>query len=198
VLGLIVLAAALSAPVDPIVHVMIHVPLSVTHLAAYQTDLRRYGHLTDHVGTGTWTNSRDPAAPIVSERVDHIELTTDLRTARTFLVTFLRLLRIEQHQQETLGEIFGGNYGTPQQMRTRIIVRLASGAATPARLDRLHRIFANNGDGGDSCYAERSVVVDYSGVLRRDAARIEAALTRDRFAYATEEETFVTDDAATP
>jgi hypothetical protein len=110
----------------------------------------------------------------------------------------LRLLRLEQHQQETLGEIFGGSYGTPQQTRTRIIVRLAAGAATPARLDRLHRIFANNGDGGDSSYAEQSVVVDYSGVMPRDAARIEAALARDRFAYATEEETFVTDDAATP
>ena len=196
-LGLFILAAALNAPLDPVVHVIVHVPMNGTRLAAYQRELGQYGHITDHIGGGTWTNSHDPAAAIVSEAVDHIEVTTDLRTARSFLPTFLRLLRIEQNQTETLGEIFGGAYGTAAQTRTRIIVRLSDAHATKARLERLHRIFANNGDGGDSFYDEDDVVTDYSGVRASDAPRIEAALQHDHFAFSTEQETFITDDAAT-
>ena len=195
----LILAAA-DAPVnavDPVVHVMIHVPLSGMHLDAYRRELQQYGRVTDHIGRGTWTNAHTPDAPLASEAVDHIELTTDLRTARSFLPTFLRLFRIAEHQQETLGEIFGGSYGTPDQARTRIIVRLRPADATPLQLDRLHHIFANNGDGGDSTYAARGAIVDYSGVRPADAGRIEAQLQRDGFAFTVEPETFITDDEAT-
>lgn len=190
------LAAALNAPLDPVVHVMIHVPLRGAKLAADRRVLRRYGRVTDHIGAGTWTNGRDPAAHLESETVDHIELTTDVRTARSFLPTFLRLVRIEQHQTETLAEIFGGAYGTADQTRTRIIVRLRLREATAARLERLHHIFANRGDGGDSSYADRNVVIDYSGVRAADVSRIEARLRQTNFAFVTELETFITDDAA--
>lgn len=189
--------AAVDAPANTVVHVMVHVPMSGKHLAAYQQELQRYGRVTDHVGGGTWTNAHTADAPLASEDVDHIEITTDLRTARSFLPTFLRLFRIAENQKETLGEIFGGAYGTPEQTRTRIIVRMRAPAATPPRLDRLHRIFANNGDGGDSWYLERGVIIDYSGVKPGDAARIEQQLQAERFPFATEQETFITDDAAT-
>lgn len=196
-LGFVILAAALNAPLNPTVYVMLHVPLSGTQITGYQRELRRYGRVTDHVGAGTWTNPHDPKARIVAENVDHIEVMTDLRTALSFLPTFLRLQRIEQNQTETLGEIFGGSYGTAGQTRTRIIVRLPAAQATAVRLDRLHRIFANNGDGGDSFYFERDSVTDYSAVRAGDAASIEDRLTRDHSVFTIEQETFITDDAAT-
>ena len=197
-IGLLVLTAALTLPPSPAVHVIVHVPLGGTKLSAYQRELRQYGRVINHIGAGTWTNSHNPTAPIVSELDDHIEVVTDLRTARSFLPTFLRLLRIEQNQTETLGEILGGAYGTPDQTRTRIVVRLTTPAATAARLGRLHRIFANDGDGGDSTYADGAAVIDYSGVRPADAPRIEGLLTRAGFTFATGQETFITDDAATP
>jgi hypothetical protein len=194
VLALLLFAAALHAQPDPTVHVMVHVPLAHAPLRFFRRELGRHGRVTDHFGVGTWTDSRDPKAPIAAERVDHLEVVTTLRTARAFLPAFLHRQRIAQHQHETLGEIFGGAYGAPAQTRTRFIVTLDLAQAAGPRVRRLHRIFANNGDGGDSEYADMRGVHVYSGVRPADAPRIAALLARSGIPYATQPETFITDD----
>jgi hypothetical protein len=194
VFGLLLVVAALAAPLNPTVHVMIHIPLADAPRRFYHRELSRHGRLIDHFGVGTWTNSGDPSAKIVAEGVDHLEVITTLRSARAFLPGFLHRLRIAQHQHETLGEIFGGAYGTPAQTRTRFSVTLELAQAAGPRVMGLHRIFANNGDGGDSEYADMHGVHVYSGVRAADAPRIAALLARSGIAYATQPETFITDD----
>jgi hypothetical protein len=195
-LCLLLVIAALAAPASPTVHVMIHVPLANAPRRFYHAELSRYGRVIDHFGAGTWTDSGDPAARIVAEGVDHIEVITTLRSARAFLPAFLHRLRIAQHQHETLGEIFGGAYGSNGQTRTRFHVTLKLAQSAGPFVMGLHRIFANNGDGGDSEYADMHGVHVYSGVRPADAPRIAALLAHRGIAYATEPETFITDDEA--
>ena len=195
--GVLLLAAALAAPIGPAVHVMIHIPLANAPRRFYHAELSRHGRIIDHFGIGTWTNSGDPHAKIVAEGVDHLELITTPADARAFLPGFLHRMRIAQHQHETLGEMFGGVYGTPAQTRTRFIVTLRLTQAAGRRVMGLHRIFANGGNGGDSEYADLHGVHVYSGIRPADAPRIAALLVRSGIAYTAQPETFITDDETT-
>lgn len=196
-LSFLLLAAALAAPAPAtrIVHVMVHVPhTTAARAASYERALRSHGSVVDHGGTGTWLDPHKPGARLHIERIDHMEVVTPLSTARAFLPRFLYSVRIAEKQQETLGEIFGGAYGTPAQTRVRVIVRLPVFLASAARMERLHRIFAIAG--GDSAYVEKRIVTDYSGVKPADVPGVKAQLRRDGFPFRTEQETFVIDAAA--
>ncbi len=208
---------------DPLVHVVVHVPLEIPHavpgvtrawyctpgrahvdrpipealLRSYEELLAQHGPVVDHFGLGSWeiSTARRSGFAVVWDLDDHLEVVTRLSAARAFVPALLRDLRSETDQQEALGEIMGVAYGDAGQRRTRIMVRLPTRRAGVAAIVALHRIFGNRGNGGASQYADENGVHVYSGVAPADVPRIEAALRRAGFAYTTEPETFVTVDA---
>jgi hypothetical protein len=213
--------AGLPATDDPIVHVVVHVMLNVPHAPAgahgpwycgpghafrltpipaalirqYVGVLRREGTVHDALGLGTWTVGSAPNADVAFEEGDHIEVVTRLSRARRFLAPMLHRMRIELDQQEALGEIVGGAYGTPAQTRTRITVVVPFADAGYARLAQLHRIFGDRGRGGATQIAGPQGVVVDTGATSAARARIERDLRAAGFVATEEPETFVTDDA---
>jgi len=206
--------------IDPLVHVVIHVmlrkpqsvgsarhwycsvgrahtdvPVPETLMRRYERELRREGRVTEQIGLGTWTVGSSPAADVAFMEGDHIDVLTRLSQARRFLPPFLHRLRIDLDQREALGEILGGAYGTPDQTRTRILVKLPFARADYATLASLHRIFGDGGRGGATQVDGADGVAIYSGVTTATRPRVERALRRAGFAFSEAPETFVTDDA---
>jgi len=207
--------------IDPLVHVIIHVmllkpqaignahrewyctagmqhtdvPVTESLIRGYERDLQRDGVVTEQFGFGTWTVGSSPTADVAFEEGDTVDVLTHLSQARRFLPPFLHRLRIDLDQRETLGEIFGGHYGTPDQSRTRIVVTLPFTRVTYATLVRLHRIFGDSGNGGATQVDDAHGVTVYTGATVDARRRIEAALRRADIAFTEAPETFVTDDA---
>jgi len=206
---------------DPAVRVFVHVPLALPHalpgvrgpwycapagqhidtpipaslLASYERTLHAQGRVVDRFGFGTWTVGTSPTADVAFEDDDHIEIDTRASVARHFLPAFLRRMRADLAQREALGEIMGIGDPALGEVRTRVTVTLAPARADYATLRAVHVIFGDHGNGGASQFADEHGVRVYSGVTRAAAVRIEAALHRAGFAFSTEPETFVTDDA---
>lgn len=222
VAALLPLATTVAAAArDPFVHVVIHVPLAKPQaltggtgrwycapgrphtvvptpealLRSYETELHGEGSVTDHFGFGTWAVGSSPSADIALMAGNHFDVLTHLSSARRFLPSFLHRLRIDLDQRETLGEIFGGNYGTATQARTRILVTLPSARANYSNLVRVHRIFDDSGRGGATQIADETGVHIYTGAGAASRARIEAKLHAGGYAYREEPETFFSDDA---
>jgi hypothetical protein len=214
-------ARATRQRADPLVHVVIHVMLTMPQplpgtsgpwycerrrahadvptpegvIRSLERELRGYGTVADHFGFGTWTVGSAPSAEVAFEEGDHVEVVTHLSTARRFLPPFLHRLRVELNQREALGEIFGGAYGAPQQRRTRIEVTLPPARADFATIAGVHRIFGDSGHGGATQIEDEGGVHIYTGATSIAGPRIESALRRAHLAYSVEQETFFTDDA---
>ncbi len=214
-------AGAQSSAPDPLVHVILHVPLGVPHalpgvtgpwycapgrlhvdrplsdarLAAYERTLRAAGTVRDHLGPGTWTVGSAPSDDVAFELDDHIELIAPLHVARVLVPAFLRRMRADLEQREALGEILGGFYGPPGERRTQLRVTIPLDRADFATLRRVHAIFGDRGNGGATQFDDAAGVEVSSGTDRAATARIEAALRAAGFRYTAAPETFITVDA---
>jgi hypothetical protein len=179
-------AAPAAAAGDPIVTVVVHVPLNRPHALAggswfcsnrrrnYQTpvpdallrsyvrELSRFGSVRENLGLGTWMVGTSSAADLGFIAVDHIAVRTRLHAARTLLPPLLTRLRRDLDQREALGEIFGGAYGTAAQNRTKLEVVVSFAQARYTTLRRLNLIFGDRGRGGASQYADADGVHIYS------------------------------------
>ncbi len=215
-------SGAVRAAADPLVRVVVHVPLDIPHalpgthgawycaagmphvdtpipdglLASYARALAAHGAAVhDHFGFGTWTVGTNGTAGVAFEQSDHLEATMHLHDALAVVPPLLRRLRAETAQREALGEIIGVASGDAAERRTNIEVTLPFAQADASVLRRLHAIFGDRGNGGATQYDDARGVHVYSGVAHDARARIEAALRRAGFAYTIEPETFVTVDA---
>jgi hypothetical protein len=206
---------------DPLVRVIVHVPLEVPHalpdsrgpwycapgrrhddvpignalLASYERALDARGIVVDHFGFGTWTVGSGDTADVAFEEDDHIEVVAHLHAMSVWLRPFLQRMRADLAQRETLGEIIGVADPALGEARTDITVTLPSSRASFATLRTLHHLFGNHGNGGASQYTDAMGVHVSSGVLPADAPRMRADLHHAGFASTTQPETFVTVDA---
>jgi len=162
------------------VTLVIHVPLQLnsgtpvpaTTLARYRSAFQALGKATDHPGEGSWRPHA--GARLVFDPDDHVFIETGLTQARAFLKVFLPRMRADLHQDATLGEIFGGWYGTVAQRGERVDVRFPLTCNCSQRLHAVHAIFAQAG--GASEYADLDGIHVYTSVSPAKAPAIEAAL----------------------
>jgi hypothetical protein len=100
-------------------------------------------------------------------------------------------MRAEFHQQEMLAEIVGNRDGSLGKEATIIAVTLPRGRATYADVARLHRLFADGGNGGASQFDAPDGVEIYSDVAPSAVARMSGNVRRAGFSYTTEPITVV-------
>jgi hypothetical protein len=175
-------AGAASRPASAVVTVVVHVPLQLNSgqptppdiIARYEAAFRRIGTVVDRPGVGSWTPNG--GTRLVFDADDHVFITTTLGRARTFLATFLPRMRKDLSQAATLGEIFGGWYGSASERKRRIDVTLPLTCWCEARIRSIHAIFARAG--GASEYDDLGGIHVYSSVNPTEAASIVTALRR--------------------
>ena len=214
-------APASAGSVDPTVTVAIHIVLEVPHaldprpdsyctgdrrpyalrpisdtlLRSYETQLRAIGTVSDHFGFGTWTIGATNVSDVAFEGGDHVFLTARLSRVKRFLPGFLRAMRRDLHQQETLAEIFGSQDTALGEPRTRLEVVVPYAHTSYRTLRRLHVIFGDAGRSGATQYDDERGVHVYSSVKPVAVVRMQRALSAAGFRYASSPSTFVTDDA---
>jgi hypothetical protein len=175
-------AVAASAPASAAVTVVVHVPLQLNSgkrtspdvIARYEAAFRRIGTVVERPGLGSWIPNG--STRLAFDADDHVFIITTLARARTFLASFLPQMRGDLSQEATLGEIFGGWYGSVGERKRRIDVILPLTCWCEARIRAIHTIFA--GAGGASEYDDRDGIHVYSSVNPARAASVVAALRR--------------------
>jgi hypothetical protein len=167
-------AAGMLLAVTVVVHVVLDVPQPDRHLASYERDLRPLGAVHDRFGLGTWTVGAR-GTDVAFEPVDHVVVHTRLGAAETVLPPLLVRICTELHQQEVLAEIVGTDdpaLGTP----ARELEVVLPFTATAATIERVHRIFGDEGRSGASQWSDAAGVHVASSVALRAVGRIEAQL----------------------
>jgi hypothetical protein len=215
------LLAAKPAAADPLVTVVVHVPLAVPDVSsappdaqcagdtrtyrsvplspallhAYEATLHEVGTVQDLLGFGTWSIPGANGDAVNFEADDHIFVRAAPADVRRVLPPLLRRMRRELHQQEILAEIFDTFDPRLGKRHTRISVTVPYARAIYPNVAVLHRIFDDGGRSGASQYDAPDGVHIYSSVALASVARIEKQLVAADYAYATETSTFVAVDA---
>jgi hypothetical protein len=171
-------------------------PLPVALMQRDEAALRAFGTLDDRYGFGTWTAPGTHGATLLRfEDDDHVIVHARPSALARALRPLLRRMRAEMHQQEMLAEIVGDSDGSLGKKAVLVAVTLPRGRATYANVTRLHRIFADGGDGGASQFDAPAGVDIYSDVAPSAVARISRNIRRAGFPYTTEPITVVEIDA---